>query len=255
MSRTYDFKHWKALPKVSAQCITYGRPKLLAEAVESFLKQDYAGEKEMVILNDQPGVMIEFEHPEVKVYNRKTRYDTVGEKRTVCCKLTTGDVILPWDDDDISLPWRISTVLQEMKNLHYFKPKSYWTWQNNKIKGKPTYNVAHAMGGWSRALFNRVGGYKFMQSGQDTDFEQKVKAVKLKDCRDIPLRDLYYIYRFGGTGSYHLSAFGVNKGFTQAEAKVKGLMLKGIFKIEPFWKQDYLHMVKEIWSRIESKKK
>jgi len=38
--------------KVSCQCITYDRVELLEEAIESFLRQDYKGEKELVILND-----------------------------------------------------------------------------------------------------------------------------------------------------------------------------------------------------------
>ena len=33
-------------PKVSCYCATYGRTKLLEEAIHSFLLQDYEGEKE-----------------------------------------------------------------------------------------------------------------------------------------------------------------------------------------------------------------
>lgn len=46
----YDFSHWSSLPRVSCQCITYGRTTLLDEAVECFLRQDYPGEKELVSL-------------------------------------------------------------------------------------------------------------------------------------------------------------------------------------------------------------
>jgi hypothetical protein len=47
----YDFSHWESLPRVSCQCITYGRTTLLDEAVESFLRQDYPGEKELEVVS------------------------------------------------------------------------------------------------------------------------------------------------------------------------------------------------------------
>ena len=34
---------------VSAVCITYGRPALLEEAIESFLRQTFSGDSELVI--------------------------------------------------------------------------------------------------------------------------------------------------------------------------------------------------------------
>ena len=68
--------------------LTYGRyageeadhTVLIEEAVESFLRQDYL-RKELVILNDTPGQVIEFDHPRVKIINWPERYPTLGEKR------------------------------------------------------------------------------------------------------------------------------------------------------------------------------
>ena len=40
------------LPGVSCICLTYGRVALLEEAIFSFLQQDYAGVKELIVLND-----------------------------------------------------------------------------------------------------------------------------------------------------------------------------------------------------------
>ena len=37
------------LPKVSCICPTFARVYLLEEAIESFLRQDYKGEKELII--------------------------------------------------------------------------------------------------------------------------------------------------------------------------------------------------------------
>ena len=121
MTNRYDFSHWKSLPKVSCQCLTYGRTKLLDEAVESFLRQDYEGEKELVILNDYPDLIIECDIPDVKVINLPYRMKTLYEKRNACVGLCSGDIIFVWDDDDISLPNRISYSIQEMKNGDFYR--------------------------------------------------------------------------------------------------------------------------------------
>lgn len=126
----YDFQHWgTTLPKASCICITYGRPHLIGEAIESFLRQDYAGEKELIILNDHPEIPLRIEkHPEIICVNHPKRHPSIGAKRNAAVALSSGKVLFPWDDDDISLPWRISTTLEKMKNLSYFKPTNLWWW-------------------------------------------------------------------------------------------------------------------------------
>src|SRR5437870_2425060 len=116
MSTTYDLSHWDELPLVSCQCITYGRTTLLDEAVESFVRQDYVGPKELVILNDYADLTLACDVAGVKVINIPYRFRTIGEKRNACVALGRGDIIFPWDDDDIHLPHRISYSLQQMKN-------------------------------------------------------------------------------------------------------------------------------------------
>ena len=59
--------------KVSCFCCTYGRPDVLEEAIESFLRQDYEGPKELIVLNDFTQQTLHFEHPEVKIINAEQR--------------------------------------------------------------------------------------------------------------------------------------------------------------------------------------
>jgi hypothetical protein len=237
--RLYNLSHWHNLPKVSCQCITFGRPALLNEAVESFLRQDYPGPKELIILNDHPEVLLhEFASEEVKVINVNSRFRTIGEKRNACCALCSGDIIFPWDDDDISLPWRISFTLEQMTNLQYFKPDRLWYWANGRLTEKQA--VAHAMGAWSKSLFDEVGGYPHLQSGQDQAIETLFKASSKRDVRPVHPADIFYLYRFPGTGSYHLSAHGFGSGFEEAEAFVRQNVKPGMYRIDPAWKHDYV---------------
>ena len=239
----HSFSHWSTLPKVSCQCITYGRPQLLNEAVESFLRQDYAGQKELIVLNDHPEVVIEeFDHPDIRVFNVAGRFRSIGEKRNACCGLCTGQIIFTWDDDDISLPWRISYSLKQMVNRHYFKPDRLWYLSGGTVSIRKA--VAHAMGAWSRELFDEVGGYPHIQSGQDQAIERLFEKTGRRSVVPIPPADLFYIYRFPGTGSYHLSAFGYGKGLEETERYVRRHVAPGRYRITPCWKQDYLSMVK-----------
>ena len=242
----YDLSHWEnCLPKVSCQCITYGRTNLLDEAVEAFLQQDYIGEKELVMLNDYSELTITCDVPNVRIFNFKNRIKSVGEKREICVSLCKGDIIFPWDDDDISLPHRISYSLQQMKNKHYYKANKLWFWKNGVLSEEPKETIAHAMGAWSVEVFKEVGGYPLIQSGQDQAMEELFKKTQYRNVEDIPIEHIYYIYKFPGTKSYHLSASGYGKGFEEAEKYVKKKNIKGIHHIIPNWSQDYIKMVEE----------
>lgn len=242
MSTTYDLSHWRDPPKVSCQCVTYGRTSLLDEAVEAFLRQDYSGEKELVILNDLSELTIECDLPEVRVVNMPYRMKTIGEKRNACVALCRGDVIFPWDDDDIHLPHRISYCLQQMKNRRYFKANKLWYWRNGELSPEPKEAVAHAMGCWSTEFFDEVNGYPHIQSGQDMALEERFKG-EYRHIEDTPEERIYYVYRFPGTGSYHLSSSGYGNGFQEAARFVSRKKISGVHVIRPHWKQDYLQLV------------
>ena len=223
--------------KVSCQCITYDRVHLLEEAIESFLRQDYDGKKELVILNDCKEQILEFKHPDIHIINTPKRFRTVGEKRNACIAMCSGDVIFPWDDDDISLPWRISLSLKYKEDKPYFKNKRAWLWQNGIIKPKPVFNTYPSMGCWDREFFEEVNGYAFMQSGQDIELDNRFRKTGKRKCIQIPDEEVYYIYRFGGTGRPHLSSFGYGKGWK--EIGKKQILTKGIITLNPNWRQEY----------------
>lgn len=239
----YDFSVWgNSLPKVSCQCLTYGRPHILEEAIQSFLLQDYPGEKELVILNDHPNtrLILPAQNPQIRIINLSQRVPTIGEKRNLCCESCTGQVILPWDDDDISLPWRISITIQYMQNKQHFKPTKYIKFKQNRITGLQETRVGHNMCGMSKALWSKVR-YDHMQSGQDQTIETAFERLGCRYTRPIPDSHLYYIYRWD-TGSYHLSAYGWGKGFDQVGAYVEQIPLAGDIVLRPHWKFDYAEM-------------
>jgi len=242
-------------PAVSCFCMTYARPELLEEAIYSFLQQDYTGPKELIVLNDYADQILTFDHPEVQVINLPTRFRTLGEKMNAAVALASHDLLFVWDDDDIYLPHRLSFSLEHFDpKKGFFKPDEAWFWNNEALHG-PTESIYHAGSCWSRRLFDAVRGYVADGTAYDVFFEERLSqqfpgATK---TYDIKPEEIYYLYRWSGTGSYHLSAFGdlkpgENVGHHEVGSLVqqrasRGEIRQGHIPLQPHWKTDYRQLV------------
>lgn len=242
-------------PAISCICLTYGRPAILEEAIYSFLVQEYAGPKELIVLNDYPDQHLVFEHPEVRVINVPKRFNTVGEKMNVAVALSSHDLLFVWDDDDIYLPHRLTFSLAHFDpGQGFFKPNQAWMLSDGKITG-PHHNIFHVGSCWSRSLFDAVRGYPAEGTGYDLIFEQRLTEKSPRHTRVYAIKpaEIYYLYRWGGTGSYHMSGFGnlkpgENVGHQQVEMYVqqranRGEIPRGHIPLQPGWKTDYRQLV------------
>ena len=248
-------KSWAAQlvnpPGVSCICPTYGRVELLEEAIYSFLQQDYPGPKELIVLNDYAKQTLIFDHPEVRIVNLANRYQSVGEKYKAAVGLASHDLIFVWHDDDIYLPHRLSySVLQFEQNTTFFKADKAWFWNNGKLSGLEK-NVFHGGSCWQRALYNKAQGYPAINNRYDVEFEQRCQSTALGGQRtlSIPPAETYYIYRWQGTNSYHLSGLGADgqeyqKVAAQVELKaMQGQIPQGEVRLNPCWRSDYTALV------------
>lgn len=239
------------LPSVSCMCLTYGRLTLLEEAIQSFLQQDYSGSKELIVLNDLKEQTLVFNHPEVKIVNLSERVTPLGIKRNLCAQESSYDVLLPWDDDDIYLPNRISRSVDGLLNSggRFFKPDKGYYWNNGEIDDL-CFNTFHSQSCFTRALFDSVNGYAEISSGEDQDIEKRFAEKGEKLFFQLPVQDYYYIYRWGGIEHYHLSAFGedTQETLVTGEQKIGQIIKTGILSgripsgemnLRPQWRQDY----------------
>jgi len=127
---------------VSCLTATYGRYKVLSEAVTCFVEQDYQ-DKELIILNTHP-VSIVCNLPQVTVLN-DSKYLTLGDCRNYLLSLAKGDLVRTWDDDDLYLPWAISQGVENIKDAPAWKPLRSWGWQvakDNMYLGGNKYEAA-----------------------------------------------------------------------------------------------------------------
>jgi hypothetical protein len=243
-------------PPISCMCLTFARPFLLEEAIESFLRQDYGGQKELIILNDFDRQTLRIEHPEIHVINVTKRFRTLGEKRNACAALASFDLLFVWDDDDIALPHRISFSVRMLDpQKRFFKPTRAFT-LNEGVLGGPVQNLFHSSSCFVRSLFDQARGYRHMGSGQDLALEQEFDRIigRGKNFEGIAPEDIYYIYRWSGTRSFHLSAFGRDlEGHKTGHQKVaeyidqkcqRNEIHQGEIRLQPRWQRDYSEMVR-----------
>jgi glycosyltransferase involved in cell wall biosynthesis len=221
---------------VSCLCLTYGRPHLLEEAIESFLRQDWPGEKELIVLNDHPAQQLAFAHPEVSIINLPRRLRTLGEKRNLSVALARHDNLLIWDDDDIYLPWRITETMKTLPTAQFFKCPNAWCITDGEWQPQPSYNLFHSGSGYTRWLFERAGGYEFVDGGEDARLEWRFQTVTLVKGEYwphtiLPNDRLYYVYRWGH-GSYHTT------GRTSLES-IRPEVTPGVVQLRPHWRKPY----------------
>lgn len=235
------------LPAVSAICPTYARPRLLEESIYSFLQQDYAGKKELIVLNDYDQQTLVFEHPEVKVFNVKQRYPSLGEKRNMAISLASYDILMLWDDDDICLPHRISLSVERLRSSKgYFKQGPRVAVLDAAEVMRFHESAFHGTGAFLKELYLEAGRYPPMGAGEDyaleTAFGRIISPENFVTLSDP--REFYYLYRWGGTNSYHASWYEDTQTNNLVanyarEALLKGEIPQGIIPLCPCWHADY----------------
>lgn len=237
------------LPKVSCYCATYGRPWALEESVMSFLKQDYEGEKELVILNDYRDHTLHYQHPEITIINVPNRIVPLGKKFNETVSFCTGDVLLPWEDDDVFLPNRIRYSVENMQNGFYHNG---FAWAEGKDGLVLSGNFFHCNMAFSRDLWKLAGGYaEIDECILDIDFMAHIrKAANLHTMPILP-EDIFYVYRWGTSQSYHASGWGGGVNVSEGAAAIvetqaaKGLVPKGPYMLKPYWSYDYVEAARK----------
>jgi len=250
-------------PPLSCICPTYGRVALLEEAIESFLRQDYPGQKELIILNDYAEQTLVFDHPEVRVINLPHRLHSIGEKYKMAVGLATHDLLFVWHDDDIYLPHRLSySVAQLDPKQAFFKADKAWFWNEGKLSG-PDANLFHGGSCWRRALFSQVQGYPHIDNRYDLEFEQLCKsaAPTAMHVQSIKPVDIYYLYRWQGLGSYHFSTLGADGQESKrvvdyvAQQAARGEIPQGQIQLQPQWQSDYRALVQDYLATMPAAKR
>lgn len=191
---------------VSILTLTYQRKSLLEEAIQSYLLQyeRYKNDTEMVVINDSSEVEYVYNHPNIRIYNLKERFSSVGKKLEWGFTKCNGKWIYRLDDDDLLSPHALEVneiyrtthptydVLRCQKNYFYV---------NNQYDGlADSINNGNC---YHRDYINRIGDFIDRSFGEDNwlTFHNEAK-IHTGDLGRYTM-----IYRWG-MGVYHISGMG-----------------------------------------------
>lgn len=223
-----------APPAVTCICPAEGRIDRLEEAIHSFLRQDYPGPKELVVLNDVGGRTLVYEHPEVHVVNLPRRFHSAAEKHNAAVALASHDLIVPWPEDDICLSHRLSfTVAHLAPQAVLWKADKVWRWDGDELAG-PEPAAPHGGSCWRREMFVKAQGYAHGAADYAARFEalcagEGPDAVQLQS---VEPDEVYSIRRAAGDGHEP-------SGGPGSEAQ------QGTIPLRPRWRRDYGALVRE----------
>ena len=240
---------------LSCKMITYGRVEYLEESLQSFLNQDYDGEKELVIVNDYPKQKLIFDHPDVKIFNLDFTFPTIGDKENFAVSKCKGDTIVVWDDDDLALP-------NHLKNIDKFfiEGTALMHWQNGVFCNMPKIELLQSLGNsgivYSREAWEAVGRHPLENAGYDMTFVIKLSKMFPKKIVKAypPDNEVSWFYVWAGRG-YHMSGGGVDDDtkpnvIVRHMEHIESLRLEskiptGDIYLNPNWKYDYCQLLKD----------
>lgn len=238
---------------ISAKCITYGRVEFLEESLESFLRQEYHGESEMVIVNDYPLQKLHFDHPRVRIINLDFTFNTIGEKENFAVSACKYDNIAVWDDDDLALPNHLSNINKYFPFYELLHWNNAVAFNGNKIASISSVGNSGIV--YNKALWMRLGGHAFENAGYDTTFVNRAKKENARINRAVPPNDEVSWFYCWGNGSYHMSGLGadgdgkpnvIRRHSEHIESlRKQGKIPTGDIELKPHWKQNYTNLLKE----------
>jgi len=245
-------------PLISCFSTVFGRVKCLEEAIQCFLDQDYPGPKELVIVNDLPEQTLHCDHPEIKIYNMKKRFPTLGEKCNYNVEKTVGEILVVWDDDDIYLPNYISELNKLLLNHNgngLMYPQNILQWhKHTPEKIIKNYRSTSSARQFFRDMFEDVGGYRSLSYKHDCDLEHRCRA-KYGSSPIIKCdpEDSGFLWGSANNGHPHLSrrAFRVDHNYpTDRSGYIKfydvirnkidtGMIPSGDIYLDPRYRRNY----------------
>lgn len=229
---------------ISVLTLTYQRHQLLEEAIESFLRQDFKGESEMLIINDSPKVEYVFKHPKIRIINLKERFSSVGQKLKYGFSRCKYDYIYRLDDDDLLAPLSLYNTWNDITahpDYEIYRSNGHYFFEHNKFKGiSGSVNNGNV---YTKKYLSRIE-IPEKSFGEDAamtfNFNAKIYIS--------PREQKTMIYRWG-MSTYHISGMGNNSNDTINEwtdhivednAKERSTSFEeGLIELRPHFQEDY----------------
>ena len=228
---------------ISCICPTFGRANLLEEAIESFLRQDYLGEKELLILNDADWQTLELDlYENIKLRNCKKRFFDMGSKWNWLIDKAKYNILIPWPSDDIMLPHAIAQFVYLLGNNGYVHPLGRHVMTAKEYRGY-SHHGCQGIIAFTKETHEEAGGYPSIYGGQDTEFLKKLRKICKRNEPKLDEKETFFIYRWAGI-PLHLSGTKTDEGWEKLYKQMKAKYPETHIKLNPHWDMDYTEIVR-----------
>lgn len=203
------------LPFITCLCPTYKRPADLANLLACYLAQDYpADRRRLVIFDDAPQFDLQCGESWLLVPFHR-RFDSLPDKYNAMAALARDGLVSIWEDDDIYLPWHLSTIARAYRErpTGYLVPRFVY---GTADRTSPAYRVEESGGRFHGAwaftyeAWLSVGGYASsnrLRYDQEMGRKLAGHAPGGMQVYSHPLHHASYVYRWGNE-TYHGSQAG-----------------------------------------------
>jgi hypothetical protein len=192
---------------------------------------------ELLILNDAPQTLVCDVHG-VRVINMNARAGSLGAKYNIGVQAAAGLYILPWEDDDISLPHRIAQAAEAVMRTQcdYWNPGASFYEESSRLQINHKQGVNHNASCYKRS-FAIEHPYP-ETNAQDAGFDRTARMFgRCVVGGLVKAPELWsYVYRWGHTFDGHLS------GHPAVDAAYRDWKRPqpGTYRIEPRMHRDYV---------------
>ena len=214
---------------ISCICCHYGRTWLLAEAIESYLRQDFDQPSELLVINDHPSINV-YQHDDianrlkpgqsVRFINWGKRFATLADKFDYGVNLSRFPLIVMWDDDDIALPNRLAYQYAEWELQG--RPSYLSFGRHFYIDPRGPHLVARGLHGgdiMTAWAYWQCGGSTNGEGHNDQNLVAEMKRAgyytQIDDC--VPT----YLYRWANIGSHHSSKLAVKDAMAEFDRCIR----------------------------------
>ena len=138
---------------VSVICPTYKRHRYIPFLIEQYQKQTYPKDKmELIIFDDTPiAYPFEIKDTSIKYFHDNSKHFEIWEKRNKLNELSSGDIIVCFDDDDFQLNSRVQysvdSLVNSIKLLAGCSSMVIYDIKENTFYEKTTNNLKNIMNG------------------------------------------------------------------------------------------------------------
>jgi hypothetical protein len=195
--------------KIAALMPTYGRPRLVANALACFLAQDYPAERRRLLILDDAGQIAPQSGADWQVWSTAKKFPSLPAKYAFLVDQANewgADAYCVWDDDDIYLPWYLSAHAQTLLTAGWSHPSQAWSLYTGSLALESAIGRFHGALAVRRDFANRVG---YWGKSSRCDYDQQIMG-RLSQLSPPGRPDLdrppSYVYRWGSTHSDHCSA-------------------------------------------------